>query len=801
MNGYTLKRWWNSVPFALALICLAVLVWTAWLIVQWPYDGVEKVSRTGRIEIVNPTGPAAEVLEAGDIIVAIDGAAFNPVNNAYAARRAGDTVRFTVLHRGQVRQVDIHLEASPLPTLLRGFSPWGVALAFWIIGTGVVALAPADSRSKLFFLMCLVWSGVISFGLLSLLGHTWAINPYYILLWFYAPLGIQFHLTFPEAKRRTYRPALLIGLYTLSILGSVPFLGWESIALTATSWYNIFYSAARLYLAASMLVSAGLLLSAYRNASMVKVRQQVRLVTLGGCLALVPFIALNVLPDLLWRTPLISYSIGFLFLLAIPLGYGYAIVRHQLLKLDRFVSRGAALTLVFAILVMLYLGISAGLSRLLPAALLAHPLANTLIVLLMAAVFGPLRQWLQNFVDWVFYGGWYDYSTAVEKITAGLEHAAEVDTLARTICQRIQATLRVESSCLLVADPTGDLVLRGSAGHEWANTGPGLPRSLARNSAIVRYLTTAAAPVEPGAFRELARGWPILEPDHGWLTHSQARLFVPIQGRGALLGILILGPRSGGEIFDADDLKILQWIARQAGARAQNIQLNHELERHAFELTRLHREVVGAREEERKRLARELHDNVIQSLIMLNLELTRQNNGQPALLQSEIHQIVDGLRNLCRELRPPALDDLGLVPAIRSRLRELANQHHGSLQISFRVEGNEEQELPEEVSLCLFRILQEALANVQKHAQAKHVFVKLHLHPEAAQLLIQDDGRGFRVPARLGQLLGDNHFGLVGLRERLEMVRGSLEIDSAPGRGTLLQARLPLLEAHALVSE
>lgn len=792
MPKYILKRWWNNSPFILALATFLLLGWTIWLILHWPYDGVEQVSHSFAIEILNPAGPSARVLRAGDVIVSVNGRVPDEVKYVYANLHPGDVAHFVVRRDDLPFQADVRLELPPVPYLLRGVSPIIVAIAFWLIGTGVLALDPSGSRSRLFFIMCQVWSSVMALGLLAVLGRAWAIGPFYICLWFFAPLLIHFHMVFPEPHFSRPRQHMLALAYGLAVLGSMPFLLWNEATLRATGWYDVLHLAARFVLVVGMLLGSGLLITSYRAASTNKIRLQIRLVALSGCVALVPFTALSVLPDILWTEPLIPYEMGFLFLLAIPLGYGYAIARHRLLKLDLFLSRGAAVTLGLAFLVMLYLVLSSVFSRLLPGEQPTHPLINTLIVVLMAATFNPLRRRVQNLVDWAFYGGWYNYSTAVEQITNQLEQISEVNLLADVICNRLKTTLRLECAYLFLVDPSGALRLRGEADHERNISATTAPKLIPSTGALTRYLAAASAPIEIAMLRDEFKDAKLLEGET-WLLYScPTQLCVPIASHQTLLGILTLGARRGGEVFDLDDLRIVQLIARQVGSIAQNIQLSLELERHSRELTRLHHEIVGAREEERKRLARELHDDIIQSLIALNFQLTPHNNSQPALLQSEIHQIVDELRELCHELRPTVLDDLGLVPAMRSRLRDLSNSPHSALQVAFKVEGDEEQWIPEEIALCLFRILQEAIANVQKHAQARRLSIQLSLSPAYVRLAIEDDGRGFAVPRRLGQLLADDHFGLVGLRERVELVHGTFEIESVPGRGTVLRTQIPV---------
>jgi two-component system, NarL family, sensor histidine kinase DegS len=131
-----------------------------------------------------------------------------------------------------------------------------------------------------------------------------------------------------------------------------------------------------------------------------------------------------------------------------------------------------------------------------------------------------------------------------------------------------------------------------------------------------------------------------------------------------------------------------------------------------------------------------------------------------------------------------------LVAAIRFRIR--AVQQQASFQIRLIVQGDENEPLPDELALCLFRAVQEALNNAQKHAAPSKVEIRLAIGDEDVCLSIVDDGCGFRVPNQLERLLDEQHFGLIGLRERLDLVQGTLEVVSAPGQGTQIRIWVPL---------
>ena len=203
---------------------------------------------------------------------------------------------------------------------------------------------------------------------------------------------------------------------------------------------------------------------------------------------------------------------------------------------------------------------------------------------------------------------------------------------------------------------------------------------------------------------------------------------------------------------------------------------------------------LSAAEEERKRIARELHDETAQTLaaLLLRLRLARgvQDPGAwDTLLEEmrgEVGGALEGVRRFARGLRPPALDELGLVPAIASHARGL--EEGVGLSVTVDAEALPGQ-LPPEAELALYRIVQEALANVVRHADAQHVAVRLRQRSGQIVAEVEDDGRGFRVSSG-GR--GDGGLGLFGMQERAAFLGGRVEIDSTPGSGTRVRAEIPM---------
>jgi signal transduction histidine kinase len=207
--------------------------------------------------------------------------------------------------------------------------------------------------------------------------------------------------------------------------------------------------------------------------------------------------------------------------------------------------------------------------------------------------------------------------------------------------------------------------------------------------------------------------------------------------------------------------------------------------------------ITQGQEDERQRLARELHDDTIQALIALKqrAQLTRRALPKDTPLQAltELEtlteQTIENLRRTIRALRPIYLEDLGLVAALEMLVNEAGQ--NSSIQVAFQKSGHE-QRLAAEVELALYRMVQETLNNTLHHAQATQASVQIEFRVEALHLKVKDNGLGFEVPKSPAEFVPKGHFGLVGLYERAQLIGAGLEITSAPGRGTQVSIYLPI---------
>jgi signal transduction histidine kinase len=264
----------------------------------------------------------------------------------------------------------------------------------------------------------------------------------------------------------------------------------------------------------------------------------------------------------------------------------------------------------------------------------------------------------------------------------------------------------------------------------------------------------------------------------------RSALYVPLIARGRPIGVVVVHDKLGAtSSFGDEDVRLAESLAVRA---ATAVELSERVSRDTV------RRVVEAQENERARLARELHDETGQALtsILLGLksldERVESPEGRAAVaeLRELVVSTLQDVRRLAVELRPAALDDFGLAPAIERLLDTVAEQSGLTVDVQSRLG---ERRLPAEAETALYRIVQEALTNVLKHADARTVRVRLSQSGNAVTLAVQDDGSGFDPAA-----VRDGGVGLVGMQERVALLGGHLTIESTEGAGTMLTVEVPI---------
>jgi signal transduction histidine kinase len=371
---------------------------------------------------------------------------------------------------------------------------------------------------------------------------------------------------------------------------------------------------------------------------------------------------------------------------------------------------------------------------------------------------------------------WLRRFESLNEVGNALSSELELGPLLALVARRLHEL--VDAKLVLIALPEGD-VLRvaaaegesayGVGGMELALSGSKAGRVLERGRSERIDSLLDDPEVDQAATRRLG-------------VHSA--LYVPLIVRGRGIGVVIAHDKQGPTpVFSEDDLRLAESLAARA---AIAVDLSERVSRDSV------RRVVEAQELERARLARELHDETGQALtsILLGLKPLEQTvdsaEAQEALasVRELVISTLQDVRRLAVELRPSALDDFGLVPAVE-RLADTFREQSG-LQVDLESQLGEER-LATEAETTLYRVIQEALTNVVKHAGAERVSILLQRKDGGVVAVVEDDGSGFETASIRADALG-----LAGMRERVSLAGGRLQVESTPGAGTTVVAEVPL---------
>ena len=770
-----------------------VIAWSTWQVVQQPDLGVLWTDQG-----IVYYAPPDSLLQSGDIILTIDGVPLQESRFPYYLWSDKDEIEVGISRNG--RTLDIitpYIQSAPPPVLLSRLLLIVVVLAFWGISTSVVLFSSSThQQSIILFFFCQTLGIALALG--NITSRPWSGHLSLILTAFAIAMAIHFHLLFPVNRITPANRKWVFLMYAIAALGLSRWLVVLNVFAVKSTFSEIYSSLLNIWALIGLLSVLYLIYKPYRDAPSLIVKRQVGLITLCGALAFTPLLILSISPQILFGQAILPTEFAFVFLIFIPIGYGYAITRYQFIKLDRYTSRSVTALFVISVLSFIYICITAILQTFLPESLLANPLTNVAIVMILVVIYNPLHKRLRHWVDSLLYGGWYDYTSVVGEVTHNLEPNNDIEGLVSTLTGTIQKSMRVHWAYLIWQGQHQDRSVSSTTNHSEM-----LFDDIHLNHlpAITNYMQKQLYPITNHDLCNALKKHPLTVEEAMLLNNHSVCLWVPIRGFQYSMGLLILGPKFGGDNFDDNDMEILDMVARQASIVFQNAQLINELKAKVHENEQYQKQIIRTREEERKRISRDLHDQVIQTLVGLKYQIAHlqsslklaklypESNEKAVQLQEEIVTLIQTTRTLCQGLRPAALD-LGLIPSIRSLVGGFETQ--SGIEIQLLVEGDRSIPVSEDVALCLYRCTGEALSNIGKYAGAEEIQIEMSIKQQMVSLAIKDDGKGFQVPERLGTLMAQNHFGLVGMRERVELLHGEFEIYSDPMHGTQLEVSIPL---------
>jgi signal transduction histidine kinase len=454
-------------------------------------------------------------------------------------------------------------------------------------------------------------------------------------------------------------------------------------------------------------------------------------------------LGLHLLRDAYWVARPALQALGMALL---PLCLAVAILRYRLFDLEIIVNRALVHGTLTLFVIGAYIGVVTALSALFHTddSLLFSLIATGLV----AVLFQPLRLRLQYAVDRLIYGARHEPYSALAGLGRRLETTIAPEAVLPTIVETVADTLKLPYVAI-----------------EQANAAePHTGRILAE----YRAPGSAAAPRTLPALQRFALVY-----------------------RGEELGALLAAPRPGEAGFRADEQRLLHDLARQAGSALHAVRLT-------LDLQRSRERIVGAREEERRRIRRDLHDgmgptlaSVVQRVGLATALIPNKPQRSAALLtdvEAQLRDLIADIRRLVYALRPPALDQYGLVEAIRQESAALAGT---ALKLQIDAPADMPT-LPAAVEMACYRIALEAVTNVVRHARARTCSIRLSLEPAARLTLsISDDGRGIPPDARSG-------VGLRSMRERAEEIGGALTVETPPSGGTCVCLHAPLQDPSTL---
>jgi len=725
------------------LLIFLILVWyTYGILLVAPYPGFGFNTSTGRVEEIYSQPEQGPTLQIGDRLIQIGPVTWKDY------KQDGRLVFFKDVQAGEIVNVTVNRKdvEMVIPWKFAGFDKavfktrlfnlWWLAFAFWFFGTlAEITIRPKDMRRSLFIIANYLTALWLVFGTLSS-RHLWGSSMFlHAATWLLLPVYLHLHWVFPRPLKELPKSAWMTA-YAAGFL----FAAAEIAQLLPKSLYAFAFLAALI---------GSILLETAHFIRQKDQRREVMLLAVSILLAFAPSILFGISvirgaashfgPAALFATPFM------------PLIYFYVIFRSQLggleVRINRFIS-------IYSFLILFGIGL----------VILAYPITSldlefdTAVFMGVIAIFAVTYMVLsvfprfQTFVEKRFLGIKLPYQNFQETYSSRIITSISIASLVQLLEDEMFPSLLIRQYAFLQAD------------HENLK------------ARLVKNVSADALPLENGISDLLERSGkyiPNFSSAEEWI-----RLILPLRVGDSFIGFWLLGRRDPDDIYAQAEIPILQSIANQTAIAVSNIL-------HAEQVRKLHLSDAERNEMEKARLARELHDSVLNELAILRNSLDESH--LPPNFQTLYEGVVNRLREVASDLQSPMLI-YGLAEAIKALGENLMERSGDKVRIKVDM-GGDEKNPPHQVGLHLYRMTQEACQNAIRHSGAKNIFITGNVSELETNVTIEDNGLGFDAQVNMNELSVRNHFGLKNILERAQMIGAEIQIQSAVNTGTKIHVK------------
>lgn len=683
-------------------------------------------------------------IQAGDLVIAVNGTDLETWAQSLIGSHQGSeweigqTLIYTISRSGKELEIPVTLRQYPLKANL--INNWGLisfAIAFLLIAGFVRIRQPNHSGGQILFLTACALAGSTawSFGLqvsdftngTGFWFYKISTLLFYNLFWIG---GLHFALIFPKPN-----PILLKSRFIIPAIYVIPYLLLGTFLIVARrassgilDWFSRWTIPEGMHASLFLSMTLFALIWQYRHNRTGKTSHQIRWIAFAGLLSGSSGLLLYIIPGALGHQ-IIDLNLAGLIVIPFPLAIAIAILRHNLFDIDKLINRTMVYGALSGSTIALYIFIVGYMSD--TFRINDRSLITFLTTGLVAILFQPLRNLLQKSVNRWMYGDRDEPYQVLANLSDQMGKTLSPENTLPTLIETIARTLKL---------PFVTITLFHS-GKEETQATFGLPKE------------------------------PFIQ--------------LPLIHHSELIGYLKVSQRSQDEEFSLSEKHLLENIAAQASTAAFNVRLMHDLQRARLNL-------VTAREEERRRIRRDLHDGLGPNLASLTLRADtihnllesdpKQADQMLGDLKRQIQSTIQDIRSLVYELRPPALDELGLIGALESFIDK---QGTTPPEIILKA-ARPFPELSAALEVAVYRIAMEGLNNIFRHAKAQHAYIEIQIKNKQLSIDIQDDGIGMLPGAVTG-------VGLASMRERAEELGGEFSILHAQS-GFHILAKIPFLE-------